>query len=86
MKRTAHPPLSRAGQEALASYEYWLREREDLAAASIRNYLSDLHHFIAWYEQGVTVFWIPPAQQECNRLSAWSRRADAHLVDEVMPG
>jgi integrase/recombinase XerC len=50
MKRTAHPPLSHAGQEALASYGYWLREREDLAAASIRNYLSDLHHFIAWYE------------------------------------
>src|SRR5437588_5661949 len=50
MKRTAHPSLSSAGQEALASYERWLREREDLAAASIRNYLSDLRHFIAWYE------------------------------------
>jgi integrase/recombinase XerD len=50
MKRTAHPSLSPVGQEALASYEHWLREREDLAAASIRNYLSDLRHFIAWYE------------------------------------
>ena len=50
MKRTAHPPLSAVGQEALASYERWLREREDLASASIRNYLSDLRHFIAWYE------------------------------------
>ena len=50
MKRTAHPPLSRTGHEALASYEDWLREREDLAPASIRNYLSDLRHFIAWYE------------------------------------
>ena len=30
--------------------QHWLREREDLAAASIRNYLSDLRHFIAWYE------------------------------------
>jgi integrase/recombinase XerD len=28
MKRTAHPPLSPTGQEALASYEDWLRERE----------------------------------------------------------
>jgi integrase/recombinase XerC len=46
MKRTAHPPLSSAGQEALASYECWLREREDLTVASIRNYLSDLRHFI----------------------------------------
>ena len=50
MKRIAHPPLSTAGQEALSAYEYWLREREDLTPASIRNYLSDLHHFIAWYE------------------------------------
>jgi len=50
MKRTAHPPLSPAGLEALASYEHWLREREDLTPASIRNYLSDLRHFIAWYE------------------------------------
>jgi integrase/recombinase XerD len=50
MKRTAHPPLSDAGQKALAFYERWLREREDLAAASIRNYLSDLRHFISWYE------------------------------------
>lgn len=30
-------------------YEQWRREREDLAQASIRNYLSDLRHFIAWY-------------------------------------
>ena len=50
MKRTAHPSLSPGGLEALASYERWLREREDLAAASIRNYLSDLRHFMAWYE------------------------------------
>jgi integrase/recombinase XerD len=50
MKRKAHPLLSRSGQEALASYEDWLREREDLTAASIRNYLSDLRHFIAWCE------------------------------------
>jgi integrase/recombinase XerD len=50
MKRKAHPPLSHAGLEALASYEHWLREREDLTSASIRNYLSDLRHFIAWYE------------------------------------
>src|SRR5258708_609136 len=50
MKRSAHPPLSHAGHEALASYAHWLRERENLAPASIRNYLSDLHHFIAWYE------------------------------------
>ena len=52
MKRTAHPPISHAGQEALASYEHRLRERKDLTAASIRHYLSDLRHVIAWYETG----------------------------------
>lgn len=50
MKRIAHPPLSHSGQEALTLYEHWLREREDLTQASIRNYLSDLRHFIAWFE------------------------------------
>lgn len=52
MKRAAHPPLSWSGQEALASYESWLREREDLTWASNRNYLGDLRHFIAWHEAG----------------------------------
>jgi site-specific recombinase XerD len=50
MKRTACPSLSPTGKEALASYEHWLHEREDLAPASIRNYVSDLRHFIAWFE------------------------------------
>src|SRR5438270_239394 len=31
MKRKAHPPLSHAGLEALASYEHWLREQEEQA-------------------------------------------------------
>ncbi len=50
MKRIAHPLLSRSGQEALTLDEQWLREREDLTQASIRNYLSDLRHFITWFE------------------------------------
>jgi integrase/recombinase XerC len=50
MKRSAHPPLSPSGQEALALYEHLLHDQEDLTQSSIRNYLSDLHHFIAWYE------------------------------------
>jgi integrase/recombinase XerD len=50
MKRIAHPPPSRSGQEALASFEQCLFKREDLTKASIRNYLSDLRHFIAWFE------------------------------------
>ena len=50
MKRQANPLLSLAGEQALEQYEQALREQEDLTAASIRNYLSDLRHFIAWYE------------------------------------
>ena len=51
MERAAHPPLSRSGYEALALYEHWLGEQEDLTQASNRNYLSDLQQAvetIAW--------------------------------------
>jgi LuxR family transcriptional regulator, maltose regulon positive regulatory protein len=51
MKRASTPHVSSAGADALAVYEAWMREREDLATASIRNYVSDLSHFIAWHEQ-----------------------------------
>ncbi len=50
MKRQANPPLSASGELALAQYEQALREQEDLTPASLRKYLSDLRHFIAWYE------------------------------------
>ena len=50
MKRQANPHLSPAGDLTLAQYEKTLREREDLTVASVRNYLSDVRHFIAWYE------------------------------------
>jgi LuxR family maltose regulon positive regulatory protein len=51
MKRASTPPVSSAGARALAVYEAWMREREALTTVSIRNYVSDLSHFIAWYEQ-----------------------------------
>lgn len=50
MKRPANPRLSLQGENVLALYERELREYEDLTPASIRNYLSDLRHFGAWYE------------------------------------
>jgi integrase/recombinase XerD len=50
MKRQAMPQLSPSGKLALATYEQTLLKQEDLAPASIRNYLSDVRHFIAWYE------------------------------------
>jgi integrase/recombinase XerD len=54
MKRQAMPQLSSSGELASAEYKQALLEQEDLAPASIRNYLSDICHFIAWYEQQMT--------------------------------
>ena len=51
MKRQANPQLSSTGELALAQYEQTLCKQEDLTPASVRNYLSDVRHFIAWYEQ-----------------------------------
>ncbi len=50
MKRQANPPLSSEGLLALAQYKQTLCEQEDLTLASVRNYLSDVRHFMAWYE------------------------------------
>src|SRR6266567_4371821 len=50
MKRRANPQLTPTGEEAVTQYEQTLQNREDLTPASIRNYLSDLRHFLAWYE------------------------------------
>jgi integrase/recombinase XerD len=49
MKREAQPALTVEGQQALDQYVSALKQ-EDLSAKSIRNYLSDLHQFIAWSE------------------------------------
>src|SRR2546421_214676 len=50
MKRPANPHLSDSGEHALALYRQVLCEQEDLAPASRRNYLSDIRHFMTWYE------------------------------------
>jgi integrase/recombinase XerD len=50
MKRQAKPQLSAAGEWAVAQYEQTMRLQEDLTPASLRNYLSDVRHFIAWHE------------------------------------
>jgi integrase/recombinase XerD len=49
-KRAKRPMLSETGEQVLAGYERRLRTEEDLTAATIRNYLSDLRHFAAWCE------------------------------------
>src|SRR5437763_8242906 len=52
MKRDPQPALSIAGQQALDQYIYALKQVEDLSAVTIRNYLSDVRHFMAWCEDG----------------------------------
>lgn len=54
MRRPANPQLSSSGEAALAQYRGVLWEHEDLTNASRRNYLSDLRHFVAWYEAHCT--------------------------------
>lgn len=49
-RRVNQPGLSGSGEQILAQYEHQLRVEEDLAYATIRNYLSDLRHFAAWCE------------------------------------
>ncbi len=45
MKRAAKPELFEVRAQALATYEAWMREREDLITASVRGYVSDLCQF-----------------------------------------
>jgi integrase/recombinase XerD len=49
-KRANRPALSGTGESVLEQYERQLRTEEDLTAATIRNYLSDLRHFAVWCE------------------------------------
>jgi integrase/recombinase XerC len=51
MKRLPKPELSEYAEATLGGYEGHLRQEVDLSLASVRNYLSDLRHFMAWYEQ-----------------------------------
>jgi integrase/recombinase XerC len=50
MKREQHPWISTSVEDVLASYREALQGRDALHAATIRNYLSDLRHFMAWCE------------------------------------
>jgi integrase/recombinase XerD len=50
MKREAQPSLSVEGLQFLGQYADALRQMEDLAADTVRNYLSDLRQFMAWCE------------------------------------
>jgi site-specific recombinase XerD len=51
LKLQSNPLLSSSGEQALARCEQVLREQEDLTAAFVCNYLSDVRHFGTWYKQ-----------------------------------
>ena len=50
MKRIARPKLSNEGEKELERFGNYLREEQDLAADTVRNYLSDLRQFAAFCE------------------------------------
>lgn len=50
MPRSEKPTLSVAGEKELGRYGSYLREEQDLSAATVRNYLSDLRGFAAFCE------------------------------------
>lgn len=50
MRRAAKPLLSAEGEKGLERYGSYLRERQDLAPDTVRNYLSDLRQFAAFCE------------------------------------
>ncbi len=49
-KRANTPLLSSSGQGTLTAFGRQLREIENLRPATIRNYVSDVRHFLAWCE------------------------------------
>jgi integrase/recombinase XerD len=51
MKRDSIPSLCKIGQANLSQYESYLCDLIDVSPSTIRNYLSDLRQFMAWYEQ-----------------------------------
>lgn len=50
MRRADEPPLSAESEKQLERYGNYLRGEQDLAANTVRNYLSDLRQFAALCE------------------------------------
>ena len=49
--RQPKPKLSDSAQAALDAYHNYLSHEQDLRPATVRNYLSDVQQFMAWFEQ-----------------------------------
>jgi integrase/recombinase XerC len=52
MKRAAIPLLTSNSHQLLEAYTAYLREHQDLATATRRNYVSDVRQFLAWGARG----------------------------------
>ena len=50
VRRAAKPDLSAEGEKGLDTYGSYLRDEQDLAADTVRNYLADLRQFAAFCE------------------------------------
>ena len=50
-KRAAKPELSVDGEKEVGRYECYLRDEQDLASDTVRNYLSDLRQFASFCEE-----------------------------------
>ena len=51
MTRPNNPAISPTAQKARDLFAGYLREEQDVSPATLRNYLSDLRQFIAWFEE-----------------------------------
>lgn len=51
LARSAKPDLSASAQKAYETYSDYLTTELDLRPATVRNYLSDLQQFMAWFEK-----------------------------------
>ena len=87
MKRPAKPALSADAQQALASYEEYLTEEEDVSPATLRNYLSDLRQFAAWceasWEEGIEDAVFTPAAVTTPTITRY--RAHLQTVAKLKP-
>jgi integrase/recombinase XerC len=80
LKRTAKPALSASATDWLNQFELYLKRDQDVSAPTLRNYLSDLRQFVAWYEQAVI-----PKFEPAAITTAILTRYRAYLQESLKP-
>lgn len=79
-KRAAKPALSAGATDWLNQFEVYLRRDQDVSAPTLRNYLSDLRQFVAWYERADSPKFEPSAI-----TTAVLTRYRAYLQESLKP-